>query len=312
MNPAVTAILCTRNRAAWLERALHSLARQSLPAEAREILVVDNASTDDTPAAVRRLAAELTPIRYLAEPRLGLSFARNAGWQAANGEIIAYLDDDAVAAPDWLERIRDTFASLRPQPGCLGGRVRLVWPGTRPAWASPDLDSCFGALHWSVEPRWLEPGEWIVGCNMAFNRCHLAAVGGFPTTLGRRGEALLSMEETALQRALARRGLRAFYHPDVVVDHHVLPERITPDWVERRMFWNGASTAILQRLEGVALRRRIREATAVAARLALSPPHLLALAARSDDPARFERRCIAIGRLGYLRGLLARHARPSA
>lgn len=305
MSVVVSAVVCTRDRARWLEAALASLAAQTLPRDAREVIVVDNGSTDDTPAVIARAARGDAGVRALVEPRPGLSRARNAGWRAARGRWVAFLDDDAVAAPQWLERIADAFETRVPRPGCVGGPIALAWPDARPAWLPPFMDDCFTAVDLSPVPVVLDGGRWLAGCNMAFARDDLEALGGFDERLGRAGESLLSMEDVALQRRLARAGRPPFYDPAIAVRHHVLPERLSQAWVERRVHWNGVSAARALRRDGTASApRRLRLAARTLAGLLASPGLLAAALARSADAERFARRCVVLGRLGYVRGLL--------
>ena len=304
MPVEISAVVCTRDRAPWLEAALASLAAQTLPCAAREVIVVDNGSTDDTPAVLERAARTDPSVRVLVEPRPGLSRARNAGWRAATGRWVAFLDDDAVAAPDWLERIASAFAARTPRPGCVGGPITLVWPGARPAWLPSFMDDCFTALDLSPVPVELDGGRWLAGCNMAFARDDLEALGGFDERLGRAGESLLSMEDVALQRRLARAGRLPYYDPAITVRHHVVPERLSQAWVERRVHWNGVSAARALRLDGARLPRRLRLAARTLVGLLASPELVRAALARSGQPERFARRCVVLGRLGYVRGLL--------
>ena len=115
---AATVVICTHNRAtvvrAAIERALGE-ARQA----GGEVLVVDNASTDDTPALLAALAHDAPDLRVVQEERLGLSAARNRGLSEAHGDVVAYLDDDAVPRPGWLAALLAPYAN--PGVGCVGG-----------------------------------------------------------------------------------------------------------------------------------------------------------------------------------------------
>ncbi|MGB5916428.1 MAG: glycosyltransferase family A protein, partial [Phormidesmis sp.] len=99
--PLISAIICTHNREQYLGAAIDSLLAQTL--DCYEIIVVDNASTDATAAIAKSRVdsaannAANTKVRYIYEPTLGLSVARNRGAKEAQGEILAYLDDDAEA-----------------------------------------------------------------------------------------------------------------------------------------------------------------------------------------------------------------------
>src|ERR1035441_3219398 len=103
----ITVLLCTFNRCQSLSTALDSVIAQVLPESADwDVLVVDNNSSDQTRAVVEDFRRRYPGrIRYLFEPRQGLSRARNAGIRAARGEIIAFIDDDVIAAPTWLQNL---------------------------------------------------------------------------------------------------------------------------------------------------------------------------------------------------------------
>jgi glycosyltransferase involved in cell wall biosynthesis len=237
----ISVVVCTRNRAASLEAALTSLARQTLAPARYEVIVVDNGSTDETPRLARAAG-----VRALVEPRVGLSRARNRGTEAAAGEIIAFLDDDAVAREDWLARIAAGFAA--GDAGALTGRVEPLWEAPRPDWLPDVLLPYLSVVDWGARAGALHPGQWLCGTNMAFRRAALARAGGFSEALGRRGDVLLSSEEVLVQRRLAAHGIAARYDPSLVVDHRVPAERVAPAWLARRAYWQGVSNAICDRL----------------------------------------------------------------
>ena len=118
---AASVILCTHNRGPLIETTIQSVLEQDFPAAGFEILVVDNASNDATPALLRAIAARHAGrIRIVREPRLGLSRARNLGIRESRGEVIAFTDDDARVTPRWLPawtvpcgRCSKTSAKLR-------------------------------------------------------------------------------------------------------------------------------------------------------------------------------------------------------
>ena len=137
---AISVVVCTFRRPAALAAALASVAAQTLPPDAYEVVVVNNDLAD---VATSRTVSELRDrcfadrpdrLRLVACPFRGLSFARNAGIAAARGAIVSFIDDDAVASPDWLARVQDAFAS-HPGAGVVGGRVTLDLPEPRPRWA---------------------------------------------------------------------------------------------------------------------------------------------------------------------------------
>src|SRR6185295_3889232 len=106
-EPAISVIICTYNRDKFIGEALNCLAKQTLPAEDFEIIIVDNRSTDNTASIAKNFIADHPGLqaRYVMEPNKGLSFARNRGIQEARASIITYIDDDAEVSPRFLESI---------------------------------------------------------------------------------------------------------------------------------------------------------------------------------------------------------------
>jgi len=310
MQPLISAIVCTHNRAPRLRGALASLAAQSLAPGAFEIVVVDNASTDATRATVEAARAAGAPIRYLHEPRLGVSHARNRGWQEARAPLVAFLDDDALAPPDWLARIVAGFAQLAPKPGCLGGPVEPIWEVPRPAWLPDSLLAYLSVLELAQAAGPITRGKFLYGTNASFERAQLAAIGGYSPSLGPIGGWQRSGEDTFVQKQLRARGLALWYDPELRVRHHVPAERATQRWLLRRLYLEGMSRAGQQILEARTSRARL---LGVALRkLGSSPRRLAALALPVTSARRFERRASSWRRIGFLMGALGAGARTQA
>ena len=241
--PTVSVVVCAYTMARWhlLGRALESVRSQTVPAV--EILLV----VDHCPALLAR-AKELPGVRVFANvgPR-GLSGARNTGVAAARGEVVAFLDDDAMAAPDWLEHL------LRPydDPGVVGvgGRVVAEWEGGKPAWFPPEFNWVVGCSYVG-QPTVSSVVRNPIGANMSFRRAALLAVGGFSADVGRVGTRPLGCEETELSIRVARRDPTAsiVLEPRAVVRHHVPGERSRWGYFWRRCWAEGLSKASVSRL----------------------------------------------------------------
>ena len=304
MSGRISAIICTLNRADYLRKAITSLVDQTLPKEQYEIIVVDNGSTDNTRQVIREEFGYVSNLRYIYEPVLGLSQARNTGWKNARGEYVAYLDDDAVADQGWLGKIVEVFETVKPQPGCVGGKVEPIWEVPRPVWLSDNLALYLAILDYSETPVVLDNPDYLVGASIAYPRHLLEMMGGFQTSLGRRGKSLLSNEETLLHRELNTMGYACMYHPEIIAWHHIQAYRLKKAWFIRRLYWQGVSDALVQiEREPPSALRRLRFALS-ATRRVLSPQRLADLAVPSNDPQRFERKCSTFQQIGYLVGLL--------
>ncbi|MGH7502654.1 MAG: glycosyltransferase family 2 protein [Longimicrobiales bacterium] len=306
MTARASVVICTHNRADLLGGAIRSVLDQDVDPGVFDILVVDNASTDATHGVAASFGDR---IRYVHETWLGLAAARNTGWEMAAGEIVVFLDDDAVAGPGWLRAILDVFAEVQPRPGCAGGPVHPIWGAPRPAWLADELLTSLTILDWSDRAHAITDlrQEWLAGANLAVRRDILAALGGFAFGLDRSGARLLSSGDVYLQKQIVNAGLDVWYDPRIAVQHHVPVARLGMAWFKERYFAQGLSDAIMQMrdedLRGKPV-QRARAAIREAARFLSTPRDLAALVRVGDGPAAFRRHCFARIRLGHVAGLL--------
>ncbi len=242
--PIITAVICTRDKAHFLDKCIKSLLEQSLDREKYEILVVDNGSTDTTGDIIKFFADEAV-IRSIYEPVVGLSRARNTGWKNAKGQYVGYLDDDAVAGARWLESALWCFENFSPIPDWVGGPINLDWETTSPDWINEELNVPLGKVYWGNEPCRLRNDQRLGGGNSFFPKIRLKELGGFEERLGRKHVSLLSGEETQLQKRIEAEGGFLYYHPGVCIKHFVSAERTKPSWFYRRYYWGGVSDYIM-------------------------------------------------------------------
>jgi O-antigen biosynthesis protein len=223
--PDVSVVLCTRDRPARVAECIRRLASQEYPAY--EIVVVDNAPADPraVPAVLESLDAPV-PVRYVVEPRGGLSWARNAGWNAAAADIIAFLDDDEIPDKHWLAELVRGF-SASADVGCVTGMVLPAELRTEPQQWFEGLggfrqgrgfaQEIFGPDH-PQSPIYPFP-PFGAGANMAFRRGVLADIDGFDVALGAGTPAKASEETLAFARArLADHTI--VYQPTALVSHY--------------------------------------------------------------------------------------------
>lgn len=305
-EPLISVVICTRDRADLLRRAIVSVLEQEAPRPTFELLVVDNASSDHTPEVVQGFAAE-SCVRYLHEPVGGISTARNTGWRAAKGRYIAYLDDDALASSRWLQAIRNGFETTSDKPGIVGGRVLPIWESRRPAWLSDKIAAALAIIDWGDEAHPIGDlrQEWLVSANFAIPRLLLEEIGGFHPLLGWVGDARLPNEDILLQKEVMRRGYGCLYYPTMTVEHWVPTARLSKRWLARRFYWQGVGDAVMQIVEDAPPRhRRLIEALIRAAALLRSPRKLTSLLLPTDEALGVTRRCLTMNDLGYISGLL--------
>jgi glycosyltransferase involved in cell wall biosynthesis len=244
MPVRISVIICTLNRAERLTAAVDSLLAQSYDMSGLEIIIVDNNSEDSTPEVCSRIikSSGQAGIKYFLEQKRGLSHARNRGIREASGEIVAFIDDDAVAHPDWLKNIERAFQDATVF--AVGGKVLPVFELPRPDWLYRGIDSILTILDLGNEPRRFDyPHSSPCGANIAFRKAVFDRAGCFDPALGRAGERLLGADETDLYIRMKLKGLACVYCPECIVHHHVPKGRLTKSYVRKRFFYQAASAA---------------------------------------------------------------------
>ena len=293
-------VVCTHNRAAVVGTAVAHALVEARAADG-EVLVVDNASTDDTATLLARAAHDAgAALRVVQEPVLGLSAARNRGLAEARGAVVAYLDDDAVPRAGWLAALLAPYVDTRV--ACVGGRIVLRFPTPPPPWLTPSLHGSFSAFDLGSSPKRLRyrQDDYPYGANISFRAGTARAAGGFSTLVGPLGRHQLVFDETDLCFRLDEAGWEIRYAPDAVVDHLVLSERLTPEWVLQRHRTGGESEAVFVLRNRRLLRALWRVWWRHRAALARRP-----YAVREPiDPERFAGECQRRAALGYVAGLL--------
>ena len=277
--PRLTAVICTYDRYDVLPDAIRAVVVQ-VPPGGMELLVIDN-SPDPARSFAEAARLDLPQVRWVHEPKPGLSNARNVGLAQARGAVIAYLDDDTIAAPDWAAAMLAAFDAFGPDVAAVGGKVSPLFRAERPAWLSDKLMAHLSMVDLGDQRRALRPGEWVVGANIAYRTQALRDIGGFSTTLGRIGASgLLSAEETDVANRLKAKGFSIGYDPHAAVQHLVDASRTTQAWFARRTAWQAVSAVLSgdASLDGAAALQNIRHYFA-----ALHPADRTALALLKDQ-----------------------------
>jgi GT2 family glycosyltransferase len=210
--PLVSVVVCTYNRAGRLAACLNALGaanRQGIGE--RELLVVDNNSTDQTRDVVHEFAKSGSiRVHYLFEPEQGASAARNRGLAETRGDLIAITDDDCIVDVSWFQEIEKAFADAGVD--MVGGRVELYDKQDKPV-----------SLHTSrVRERYTAPWQTFgiaQGCNIAFRRHVVERIGVFDRRLGPGTRCLAAEDTDFLYRAFCA-GFTIDYAPEIVVFHN--------------------------------------------------------------------------------------------
>src|SRR5205814_683100 len=222
--PRISVIVCSYNGARTIRDCLEALER--LTYSDYEVIVVDDGSTDTTAAIARRYDC-----RLIQTENRGLASARNTGLHAARGEIVAYIDDDAYPDPDWLTYLANRFLST--------AHVGVGGPNIAPA-GDGRIAECVarapgGPVHVLLSDR---EAEHIPGCNMAFRRDRLQAIGGFDTQFRIAGD------DVDVCWRLQNSGGKLGFNPAAMVWHHCR-KTLRAFWKQQAGY--GKAEAILER-----------------------------------------------------------------
>ena len=242
----VSVIICTYTEKRWpqLKMAVDSVSAQSV--QPREIIIV----VDHNPALLARIQ-EQWPDAVVVENRgmRGLSGTRNSGVALAQGALIAFLDDDAIADTTWLEKLTDCF----DDPDVLGAGTSVVplWETERPRWFPVEFDWVVGCTYRGL-PQSLAPIRNPFGGSMCLRREVFAEVGGFQEGIGRVNAHPMGCEETELCiRAKQHWPEKVFlYEPNSRIQHWVPASRAHWSYFQARCYAEGQSKALVARSVG--------------------------------------------------------------
>lgn len=244
----LSVVICTYNRGDILGETLASYAALAAASPARvELLIVDNHSSDASARIAQAFVAGRSDARYLFEATPGLSHARNTGIREAQGEIIAFADDDVFFEAGWLDALLRAFATW-PEAGCVGGKTLPHFEAGTPPWLHETLLYMYGSTDSGEAEAWMDYPKHPFGVNMAFRREVFQRIGGFDPRLGRIGDSLLSGEESDIFRRVHEAGFRTRYIPDALLRHRIPASRTDPDWVLQRSYWQGISDVVFRQL----------------------------------------------------------------
>ena len=231
----ISVVICTYNRADYIQEAMESLYAQTLPRDRYEVIIVNNNSSDNTELVCRAFIASHNDalFYYMNEPEQGASNARNTGARHVHSPLLCFMDDDAVADADYLERIVRFFEE-HPDAGGLGGRIIPRYIPGEPGWMSHYVSSLVGQFHYSETVTVFQPGKYPLESNMIISKKDFDAINGFNTALpGVKGTLRIGGEGKDFFLRLQRLGRKIYYDPAIRVQHVVETAKLTSEYMYR-------------------------------------------------------------------------------
>ena len=245
-QPKISVILCAYTEKRWdlMVASIESLEAQTLPP--LEIILV----IDYNKSLYKRVVIHYPEIKVLEnQGKQGLSGARNTGIKSAKGDILAFIDEDATAAPDWLRNLAKAYTDSKVLG--VGGIINPDWVKEKPRWFPVEFNWVVGCSYKGLPENRAQIRN-LIGCNMSFRKDVLDHVGGFRSEIGRIGTAPFGCEETEL----CIRATQIFpennfiYEPAASVLHHVPESRSNFSYFCSRSYAEGISKALITALIG--------------------------------------------------------------
>ena len=231
----LTVIICTYNREKYIGPLLESIAANDLDKKAYEVVLVDNNCTDNTREICETFASKHMDVqfRYVVEPEQGLSAARNKGIREAKGDLIVYIDDDALVDSHYLRDYTEWFAA-HPETMACGGPIEPLYETQEPSWMTPYTRALLTAwMNYGDKVREYPKGRFPGGGNAAYRKEVFDKVGLFNTALGRKGNSLMASEEKDIFDKMHALGMQVLYLPTPVL-HHCIPQaKLEKDYFDK-------------------------------------------------------------------------------
>ena len=235
----ISVVICTRNRADDLRRAVSSiLSGGNLEQSDWELLVVET-SSDETPELCREFQRRFPDhFRFITEKKLGKSNALNTAIAEARGDVLAFTDDDILCSSDYIESIRTVFTTYSAD--AAQGRVLLDCEGGWPAWLDRDNLGMMADLRdWGEDLT--EFKGTLCGTNMIVRANVFERSGGFAPELGPGGIGM--WEDTEVSLRMRQAGCEMIYAPQILVRHQWPKTRLTKSFLRSRFFGQGRAEA---------------------------------------------------------------------
>ncbi len=238
----VSVVVCTFGPHLYLSEVLTSLKNQTL--KSSQIIIIDN---NQKRSDFSKLICGLADVKIIYSPEPNLAVARNTAVKNCDGDLILFLDDDAVPAIDWIEKIVDGF--IKYNSDMIGGRIDLSLQKKEPKWFTKSCRLYLSELkYYNDDIEIIIPPRYLVGANMAFSKKTFDKFGLFLKDSGRTGGKLISLDDVEMVRRIYSQGGKVTYLNSAKVDHIISVSRMTMSYLIKRAFWQGISDAILENI----------------------------------------------------------------
>lgn len=272
-------IICTYNRDKYIYNVLQSIAQNDFPTEQYEIVLVNNNCTDNTQSECARFKADYPQVvmREFVETNQGLSFARNRGIQEGKGDILVYVDDDALVNQEYLQTYADFFAT-HPDVDAAGGPIIPKYETAEPDWMSHFTKILITSYKYNGDQvKEFAQNDFPGGGNAAYRASVFEKVGLFNVDLGRKGDSLVGAEEKDIFDKMTTFGMRFFYLPTAILYHLIPEKKLSKEYFDKLTYSIGKSERIrtLAIGKGKYMKRFIFEIIKWAASIVLCIGHTL-------------------------------------
>ena len=239
----LSVLICTYNREKYIGNLLESIAANDLAKSEYEIVLVDNNCTDNTKGVCEAFAVANKDVRfrYCVEPEQGLSAARNKAIKEAAGDVLLYVDDDALV-DSWYLRTVAEYLAQHPEISAIGGPIIPLYETEEPKWMTHYTKELLcGYLYFGDKEHSFPGDRYPGGGNAAYRAEVFQQVGLFNTDLGRKGDGLMGSEEKDIFDKMKARGMRFMYLPKMIL-HHIIPQKkLERDYFDRLTYQIGQS-----------------------------------------------------------------------
>lgn len=231
----LSVVICTYNRAGLLRKAIESVLEQDASSDKYELIIVDNCSTDETQGVVRLFSHDHKNVRYVFEDMMGLSYARNRGWNESGGDFILYIDDECILPAGYLKEAIRIIKLLNPD--IFGGAIKAIIDFEKPIWIKNEYYSDF----LDRKSGLLSRSDYLFGGNIGIRKEILYKLAGFDINLGMKGNELAFDEEIEFQKRAIDNipNLERYFDKKLWLYHRIRKEKINLIWLFRYHYSKG-------------------------------------------------------------------------